>query len=123
MCVKSVELTCTRSYTKTHDIRSIIVSLPDMDIKEDLLVAWRENVPNILKTYSDMMYKGLNRYTGDIDTMAVSSKLQLTQFQAKTQENFLNSKKSKFWKASSRLRETLLIFVKIIFSSLKITAE
>ena len=65
MCVKSVELTCTRTYTKTHDIRSIIVSLPDMDIKEDLLVAWRENVPNVLKNYSDMMYKGLNSYTGD----------------------------------------------------------
>ena len=123
MCVKSVELTCTRSYTKTHDIRSIIVSLPDMDIKEDLLVAWRENVPDILKNYSDMMYKGLNRYTGDIDTIAILSMLQLTQFQAKTQENFISSKKSKFRKASSRLRETLLIFVKIIFSSLKITAE
>ena len=94
-----------------------------MDIKEDLLVAWRENVPDILKNYSDMMYKGLNRYTGDIDTIAILSMLQLTQFQAKTQENFISSKKSKFRKASSRLRETLLIFVKIIFSSLKITAE
>ena len=66
MCVKSVELTCTRTFTKTHDIRSIIVSLPDMvDIKEDLLVAWRDNVPNILKNYSDILYKSLNRYTGE----------------------------------------------------------
>eukprot|EP00092_Neocalanus_flemingeri_P072972 GFUD01089928.1.p1 GENE.GFUD01089928.1~~GFUD01089928.1.p1 ORF type:complete len:970 (+),score=206.26 GFUD01089928.1:1-2910(+) len=65
MCVKSVELTCTRTFTKTHDIRSIIGSLPAMDIKEDLIVAWRENVPDILKNYSDIFYKGLNRYTGE----------------------------------------------------------
>ena len=65
MCVKSVELTCTRTFTKTHDIRSIIGRLPNMEgIKEDLLVAWVDNVPNILNNYSDILYKSLNRYTG-----------------------------------------------------------
>ena len=64
MCVKSVELTCTRTYTKTHDIRNIIGSLPAMDIKEDLLEAWQKNVPDIFKNYSDILYKSLNRYTG-----------------------------------------------------------
>lgn len=66
MCVKSVELTCTRTFTKTHDIRSIIGKLPNMEgIKEDLQVAWVDNVPNIMNNYSDILYKSLNRYTGE----------------------------------------------------------
>ena len=65
LCVKSVELTCSRYYTKSHDIKSIIISLPkDMDIREDLLIAWRDNMPSIFNNYSDMLYRGLNNYTG-----------------------------------------------------------
>ena len=108
MCVKSVELTCTRTYTKTHDIKQIIVSLPDMDIKEDLLVAWRENVPDILKNYSEILYKGLNRYTGILRSFIVKYEMvNICYFQGKTQESFSNSIKNKFRKALNRLIEIL----------------
>ena len=64
MCVKSVELTCRRTFTRTHDILNIILSLPDIDIKPDLVVAWSKNVPEILKKYQDILYKNLNSYSG-----------------------------------------------------------
>ena len=64
MCVKSVELTCRRTFTRTHDILNIIMSLPDIDIKPDLVVAWSQNVPEILKKYQDILYKNLNSYSG-----------------------------------------------------------
>ena len=59
---KAVELTFEPSFTKTHDIHQIILSLPNK-IKEGLMELWRQ-VPSVIHEYTQIMYKGLNQNFG-----------------------------------------------------------
>ena len=81
--VKSVELTCNRTpTTTTHDIPPVLKRLPqDWEITEDLRAAWA-NVPNPLRVYSDILYRGLNQHTGktiDIETIGLRQVLSFRQ--------------------------------------------
>ena len=61
--VKSVELTCNRQPTTTHDIPPVLARLPqDWEITEDLKAAWA-TWPGSLRVYADLS-RGLNQHTG-----------------------------------------------------------
>ena len=55
-----MELTFEPSFTKTHNIHQIILSLPN---KEGLIELWRQ-VPSLIHEYTQIMYKGLNQNFG-----------------------------------------------------------
>lgn len=59
-----MELTCNPTFTKTHMIESLILSLPS-NLRDDLLNCW-SSIPNsaIYRDYSLAMYKGLNSNSG-----------------------------------------------------------
>ena len=60
--VKAAELTCRPTFTMTHEVSVIIRSLP-VEIRAKLYCLWDE-VPDCLRIYSHIMYKGLNGNTG-----------------------------------------------------------
>ena len=72
--VKSVELTCNPTFTMSHDISLIIQQLPSetlSDIREKLYLLW-EDVPDPLRIYTCIMYKGLNGNTGQFSYINLS---------------------------------------------------
>ena len=59
--MKAVELTLTDWYTRTHDLDFIILhKLPTHPVRDALWRAWNSQTSSILKTYTSLMYKGLN---------------------------------------------------------------
>ena len=64
--VKAVELTFNSVFTKNHDVRPIISSLPpDSSVRQSLLAAWNNPASFILHDYTPVMYSGLNNNTGN----------------------------------------------------------
>ena len=60
--VKAAELTFRPTFTMTHEVSVILRSLP-VEIGPKLQCLWDE-VPDCLRIYSHIMYKGLNGNTG-----------------------------------------------------------
>ena len=64
--VKAVELTFQSVFTRTHEVRAIISSLPtDSGVRDSLLEAWSSPIAFILHGYSGIMYSGLNSPNGE----------------------------------------------------------
>ena len=64
--VKAVELTFQSVFTRTHEVRAIISSLPtDSGVRDSLLEAWSRPASYILHDYTGIMYSGLNSSTGE----------------------------------------------------------
>ena len=66
---KAIQMTFTAKATKTHDIRTIIKSLPvTASVKSQLLAAWNNLATRIIKNYSSMMYINTK---GDINSWKI----------------------------------------------------
>ena len=65
--VKAVELTFSSVFTRSHDVRTIISSLPQDSggVRQSLLEAWSRPASSILQDYTNIMYCGLNIPTGE----------------------------------------------------------
>ena len=64
--MKAVELTFQSVFTRTHELRPIINSLPaDSAVRASLLEAWSRPASYILHDYTGIMYSGLNSSTGE----------------------------------------------------------
>ena len=64
--MKAVELTFQSVFTRNHEVRQIISSLPaDSAVRKSLLEAWSSPASYILNDYTSIMYSGLNRSTGE----------------------------------------------------------
>ena len=61
-----MELTFQSVFTRTHEVRPIISSLPaDSAVRDSLLEAWSRPASYILHDYTSIMYIGLNSSTGE----------------------------------------------------------
>ena len=61
-----MELTFQSVFTRTHEVRPIISSLPaDSVVRASLLEAWSRPSAFILHDYAELMYTGLNSSTGE----------------------------------------------------------
>ena len=65
--VKAVELTFKSVFTRTHEVGTILSSLPPDSggVRQSLLEAWSSPASFILHSYANIMYKGLNNPTGE----------------------------------------------------------
>ena len=133
--MKSVELTCNRTpTTTTHDIPLVLKRLPqDWEITEDLRAAWA-NVPNPLRVYSDILYRGLNQHTGkttDIKTMAITKYVVLDKtskhnngdYQERTPGSFSTSRLVSSRRRSKLRREIFCTLLRSILRNLRITCN
>ena len=64
--VKAVELSFKSVFTRTHELRAILRSLPpDSAVRQTLLEAWSSPASSILQDYAGIMYSGLNNPSGE----------------------------------------------------------
>ena len=89
--VKAAELTCEPTFTMTHDVSVIIRSLPP-EIRGKLDCLW-SGVPDCLRIYTHIMYKGLNGNTGIVENIRLRGCIKmLIVFSGERPSSFFSQK-------------------------------